>query len=73
MYLNFVPKNLAILDSTYCNAPYASIIIVRIKGSNKDIGPWAMPEDAKELEDKQILVKASRLLGRGRGLVTTSR
>ena len=29
-----------------------------MKGSDKDIGPWA-----KELKDKQVLVKASRLLG----------
>ena len=44
-----------------------------MKGSNKDIGSWAVPEDTKELKDKQVLVKASRLLGRGRGLVATSR
>ena len=44
-----------------------------MKGSDKDIGPWAIPEDVKELEDKQVLVKANRLLGRGRGLVTTRR
>jgi len=44
-----------------------------MKGSDKGIGPWAAPEDAKEPEGKQVLVKASRLLGRGWGLVATSK
>ena len=44
-----------------------------INGSDKGIGSWAVPEDAKEPEDKQVLVKASRLLGRRRELVTTSK
>ena len=40
-----------------------------MKGSDKDTGSWAAPEAAKEPEGKQLLVKASRLLGQGRGLV----
>ena len=40
-----------------------------MKGPNKDIGSWATPEDVKEPENSPVLVKASRLLGRGRGLV----
>ena len=35
-----------------------------MKGPDKDIGPWVAPKDVKELEDRYILVKASRLLGR---------
>ena len=50
-----------------------NIYIVGINGLDKGIGPWAAPEDTKEPEDKQVLVKGSRLLGRGRVLVTTSR
>ena len=38
-----------------------------MKGLDKDIGPWAAPED------RQVLVKASRLLGRGRGVVIINR
>ena len=34
-----------------------------MKGSNKDIGLWAILEDVKEPEDRQVLVKTSRLLG----------
>ena len=37
---------------------------VGMKGPDKDIGPWVAPKDVKELEDRYILVKASRLLGR---------
>ena len=44
-----------------------------MKGPDKDIGPWAAPEDVKEPEDRQVLVKTSRLLGRGRGLVIINR
>ena len=44
-----------------------------MKDSDKDIGPWATPEDIKEPNDKQVLVKAGRLLGQGRGQVTTSK
>ena len=46
---------------------------VGINGLDKGIGPWATPEDVKEPEDKPVLVKASRLSGRGQELVTTSR
>ena len=46
---------------------------VGMKGSDNDIGPWAVPEDVKEPEDRQVLVKTSRLLGRGRGLVIINR
>ena len=31
-----------------------------INGLDKGIGPWATLEDAKEPEDKQVLVKASK-------------
>ena len=34
-----------------------------MKGSDKNTGPWATLEDVKKPEDKQVLVKASRLLG----------
>lgn len=44
-----------------------------IKDSDKDIGLWARSEDAKETEDNQVLIRVSRLLGQGQGLVTTSR
>ena len=36
---------------------------VGIKGSDKDIGPWVKPKDAKEIKNKQVLIKASRLWG----------
>ena len=49
------------------------IIIVGMKGPDKDIGSWAASEDVKEPENKQVLVKASRLLDRGRGLVIINR
>ena len=38
-----------------------------MKGLDKDIGPWATPED------RQVLVKASRLLGQGRGLIVVDK
>lgn len=44
-----------------------------IKDSDKDIGLWARSEDAKETEYNQVLIRVSRLLGQGQGLVTTSR
>ena len=37
--------------------------IVRIKGLNKDIGPWAAPEDVKKPDDKCVVGQASRVLG----------
>ena len=46
---------------------YIYIYIIRsvgMKGPDKDIRPWVAPKDVKELEDRYILVKASRLLGR---------
>ncbi|XP_030936530.1 uncharacterized protein LOC115961743 [Quercus lobata] len=43
-----------------------------MKGTNKDIGPWAALEDIKEPEEKYVLVKASRLLGRERGSTSNS-
>ena len=48
-------------------------VIVGMKGLDKDIGLWAAPEDVKEPEDKYVLVKASRLLGRGGGLIVVNR
>ena len=33
-----------------------------MKDLNKDIGPWAAPKDFKEPEDRQVLVKVSKLL-----------
>lgn len=47
------------------------IIIVGINSLDKGIMPWA--EDVNELDDKQVLVKVGRLLGRGQELVKTSR
>ena len=49
------------------------ISFVGINGLDKGIGPCATPEDVKEPKDKPVLVKASRLSGRGQELVTTSR
>ena len=37
--------------------------IVRIKGLNKDIRPWAGPEDVIKLNDKCVVGQASRVLG----------
>ena len=44
-----------------------------MKGPNKNIRPWAAPEDVKEPEDRYVLMKASRLLGRGGGLIIVNR
>ena len=44
-----------------------------MKGPDKNIGPWAAPEDVRELKDRYLLAKASRLLGRGRGLIVVNR
>ena len=51
------------------------IYIVGIRDSNSDrgIGSWATPEDTKEPEDNQVLIRANGLLGQGRGLITASR
>lgn len=46
---------------------------VGMKGADKDIGPWAPPDDIKELKGKHVLVKTSKLLGRGRGLIIMNR
>ena len=43
--------------------------IVRIKGLNKDIGPWAELEDVIKLNDKCVVGQASRVLGWGKGLI----
>ena len=44
-----------------------------MKGPNKDIEPWATTEDVEKPDDRQVLVKASRLLSRGRGMVIINR
>ena len=44
-----------------------------MKGLDKEIGPWATLEDVKEPEDRYVLVKASRLLGQGRGLIVVDK
>ena len=49
------------------------IIIVGIRNLSKGFGLWAMPEDAKEPDDNNVLIRANRLLGRGRELVTANR
>lgn len=49
------------------------ILIVGINSSDKSIGLQAAPEDVKELEGKQVVVKASRLSSRGQELVRTNR
>ena len=36
---------------------------IEMKGPDKDIRSWAALEDVKELKDRQVLVKTSRLLG----------
>ena len=48
-------------------------VIVGMKGLDKDIGLRAASEDIKEPEDKYVLVKASRLLGRGGDLIIVNR
>jgi len=40
-----------------------------MKGPDKNTGLWAALADVKEPEDRQVLVKESKLLDRGRGLV----
>lgn len=47
--------------------------VVGMKGADKNIGSWAALEDIKELKDKHVLVKTSRLLGRGRDLIIMNR
>jgi len=47
--------------------------IVGIRELSRGIGSWAMPEDAKELEDNQVLIRESGLVGRGQGPVTTNK
>lgn len=49
------------------------IIRVGINSLDKGIEPWTTPEDVKEPQDKQVVVNASRSLGRGRELVRTTR
>ena len=44
-----------------------------MKDPNKDIGPWAALEDVREPEDRYVLVKASRLLDRGGGLIVENK
>ena len=44
-----------------------------IRELSRDIGLWAMLEDAKELEDSQAVIGASGLLGRGQGPITTNK
>ena len=48
-------------------------VCMGMSGSDKGIGPWAAPKDVKELEDKLVLVKVSRLSVRGWELVKTSK
>ena len=49
------------------------MLSVGIRESDKGIGPWVTPKDAKDPEDNQILVRAIRILDQGRGLVATNR
>ena len=44
-----------------------------IRELSRDIGLWAMLEDAKELEDSQAVIGASGLLGRGKRPITTNK
>ena len=44
-----------------------------MKDPNKDIGLWAALEDVREPEDRYVLVKASRLLDRGGGLIVENK
>ena len=44
-----------------------------IRELSRDIGLWAMLEDAKELEDNQAVIEASGLLGRGQGPITMNK
>ena len=48
-------------------------VIVGMKGLDKDIEPRAALKAIKEPEDKYILMKASRLLGRGKGLIVVNK
>ena len=47
--------------------------VVGIKELSRSIGLWAMLEDAKEPEDGQAVRKASGLMGRGQGPITTNK
>ena len=47
--------------------------VVRIKELSRSIGLWAMLEDAKEPEDGQAVRRASGLMGRGQGPITTNK
>ena len=40
---------------------------------SRNIGPWAAPEDAKEPKDDQTIRRASGLMGRGQGPITTNK
>ena len=44
-----------------------------IKEQSRSIGPWAMLEDAKELEDDQAMKQACGLIGLGQGQMMMSR
>ena len=47
--------------------------VVGIKELSRSIGLWAMPEDAKEPDDGQAVRRASGLMGRGQGPITTNK
>lgn len=42
---------------------FLRIVYVGIKGPNRGIGPWAMPEDVVKPEEKHVVGRTSRLLG----------
>ena len=47
--------------------------VVGIKELSRSIGLWVMPEDAKEPDDGQAVRRASGLMGRGQGPITTNK
>ena len=49
------------------------MLSVGIRESDKGIGPWVTPKDAKDPEDNKILIRAIRILDQGRGPVAISR
>ena len=51
---------------------FINLVSMGIRESDKGIGPWATSKDAREPDENQVLMRASRLLGQGRGLVTTN-
>ena len=42
---------------------FINLVSMGIRESDKGIGPWATSKDAREPDENQVLMRASRLLG----------